>query len=127
MIGGKVLDPAALAGYLDGRLTMVSWIAVAQQVGLVLYVPALAIDEVLAVRPNSMRLLERLLDHPQVVRGDLDRDAASRVERLLTDAGVWDGTAGAVVYAARHRGWPVLSGDPERLRRIDPDLAVDEI
>lgn len=127
MIGGKVLDPAALVGYLDGRLTVVSWIAVAPQLGLVLYVPAPAVDEVLAVRPHCAPLLARLMDHPQVVHGDLNTSAARSVEKLLAEVGIWDGTAGTVVYTARQRGWPVLSGDPERLRRIDPTLTVDEV
>jgi hypothetical protein len=47
------------------------------------------------------------------------------VARLLVEAKAWDGTAGHVILVARQRGWPVLTTDPDRLRRIAPDLDVD--
>jgi hypothetical protein len=33
--------------------------------------------------------------------------------------------AGHVVYVTRARGWPALSADPGRLRRVDPALEID--
>ena len=46
MIGGKVVDPSALVAYVRGSLAMDSWLAVAKELGIVLYVPALAVIEV---------------------------------------------------------------------------------
>jgi hypothetical protein len=47
------------------------------------------------------------------------------VIRLLDESRAWDGVAGHVILVARQRGWPVLTTDPDRLRRIAPDLDVD--
>ncbi|MGQ0778610.1 MAG: hypothetical protein ACT4NY_30060 [Pseudonocardiales bacterium] len=65
------------------------------------------------------------MQHSQVVYRELDRVDAPKVAKLLADSRVWDGTAGHVVLVPRQRGWPVLSADPDRLRRIVPDLDVD--
>lgn len=38
---GKVLDSGVLASYLDGRLAVVFWLAIAPEIGLVFYLPDL--------------------------------------------------------------------------------------
>lgn len=53
MIGGKVLDPSALAALVRGPLSAVAWFATARTLNLALYVPALALVEVRAVRPDA--------------------------------------------------------------------------
>ena len=50
---------------------------------------------------------------------------ASDVAQLLAESPGWDGAAGYIVLVASRRGWPVLCADPDRLRRIAPDLDVD--
>lgn len=127
MIGGKVLDPGALVSYLDGRLAVVSWLAVAPEIGLVLYLPDLVLQEVATLCPDDGPRLAALLDHPHVIHGRLDKAAAADIRQMLTTAGVWDATAGAAIHAARTRGWPVLTADHTRLHRIDPTLDVDLI
>ncbi|MBV9139824.1 MAG: hypothetical protein JO115_02680 [Pseudonocardiales bacterium] len=74
MIGGKVIDPSALVAYVRGSVAMNSWLAVAKEVGIVLYVPALAVIEVRTVcivYPHTDTLLSRLLDHPSVIHAEL--------------------------------------------------------
>lgn len=124
MIGGKVLDPSALAAQAQGSIAMETWLAVTVPTGLVLYLPELAAAEAQAVYPGNERL-GRLLRFPTVYRADLSRTDAPKVARLLTEAKAWDGTAGHVILVARQRGWPVLTTDPDRLRRIAPDLDID--
>lgn len=85
MIGGKVLDPSALAEYVQGSIATDAWLATARATG------------------------------------------APKVAKPLAESGAWDGTAGHVVLVARQRGWPVLTADPDRLRRIAPDVDVDEL
>lgn len=125
MIGGKVLDSSALAEYVQGSIAMETWLKVASLTGLVLYLPALVLSEVRAVFPDRLGRLGQIVQHSQVVYRELDRADAPKVAKLLADSRVWDGTAGHVVLVARQRGWPVLSADPDRLRRIAPDLDVD--
>ncbi len=125
MIGGKVVDPSALAAHVGGSFAMAAWLAVANELGIVLYVPALAMGEVRAVYPDADALLSRLFAHPSVIHADLTRAEAWEVARLLAESEGWDGTAGHVILVARQRGWPVLTADPGRLHRIAPDLDLD--
>lgn len=125
MIGGKVLDSSALVALVRGRLSVVSWFAVAGSAGLVFYVPSLAVTEARLVYPQAGPVLAELLSDPVVVLGELDAGTAEAVARLLEDAEVFDALAGHVVHVARTRGWPVLTDDPGRLHRIDPGLEVE--
>ena len=125
MIGGKVVDASALAALIRGRLSAVAWFATAETAGLALYLPTLALAEVRAVRPDAAEELAEVLGHSMIVLGELDAANARQVDRLLTDVGVFDAMAGHVVHVARQRGWPALSADPGRLRRIDPDIEID--
>ncbi|MCA1706048.1 MAG: hypothetical protein LC808_23430 [Actinobacteria bacterium] len=107
---------------------MASWLAVAKELGIVLYVPALAVIEVRtvwAVYPTTEVLLSRLLEHPSVIHAELSSADALAVIRLLDESHAWDGIAGQVILVARQRGWPVLTTDPARLQRIAPDLDID--
>ena len=125
MIGGKVVDASALAALVRGRLAAVAWFATAKTTGLTLYLPALALAEVRAVRPDAGSELAEALGHPSVVLGELDAVGAREVDQLLLAADVFDGCAGHVVHVARTRGWPALSADPGRLRRVDPAVQLD--
>lgn len=125
MIGGKVIDSSALAAYARGSVAMDAWLAVAAQVGLVLYLPALAMVEVRAVHPEAEPYLGQLLEHPSVIHAELTRTECRQVAQLLAESKTWDGTAGHVILAARQRGWPALTTDPGRLSRIAPDLDLD--
>jgi hypothetical protein len=125
VIGGKVVDASALAALVRGRLSAVAWFATAKTTGLTLYLPTLALAEVRAVRPDAGSQLAEALGHPSVVLGDLDAVGAREVDQLLIDADVFDGCAGHVVHVARTRGWPALTADPNRLRRVDPAVQLD--
>jgi hypothetical protein len=81
--------------------------------------------EVRAVRPDAGPQLAEVLGHPSVVLGELDAVAAGQVDQLLIEADVFDACAGHIVHIARARGWPTLTADPGRLRRVDPALELD--
>jgi len=125
VIGGKVVDPSALAAYVRGSIAMDAWIAVAAQTGMVLYLPALPVAEVRAVYPDAESDLTDFLAYPSVVYAELSRVEATKVAGFLAESRAWDGTAGHVILVARQRGWPVLTTDSERLQRLAPDLDVD--
>ncbi|MPZ66666.1 MAG: hypothetical protein GEU83_14535 [Pseudonocardiaceae bacterium] len=122
---GKVIDISFLAALVRGSVAAEAWLGTMRALSLPLYLPALARAEVLAVRPAANPVLAELLGHPSVVLGELDATAAAHVDQLLTTAGVFDALAGHVVHIAHTRGWPALTADPGRLRRIDPGLEVD--
>lgn len=127
MIGGRILDPGALAALLDGSIFMSSWLKVARTQTITLLIPGLVRAEVLGLRPHQAAVLQLLDTHPYVVDDELSRADAAAVERLLADAGLWDAPAAAVVYTARRRGWQILSGDPGRLTRLDPGLDINAL
>jgi hypothetical protein len=67
----------------------------------------------------------RQLTVPSVVLGELDAATADQVDQLLLAADVFDACAGHIAYIARTRGWPALTADPDRLRRVDPAIQLD--
>jgi hypothetical protein len=106
VIGGKVIDPSALVAYVRGSVAMDSWLTVTKEVGIVLYVPALAVIEirtVCIVYPNTDILLSRLLDHPSVIHAELSSTDALKVIHPLDETRTWDGITGQVILVARHR------------------------
>lgn len=134
-LGGKVLDASALVALVRGRLSVLTWIDVARTAGIPLYLPSLAISEARALRSDAGPDLADLLGHPWVVLGELDTATAAAVEQLLEGVSdthlagaealeVVDVLAGHVVHIARTRGWPVLTTDPDRLRRLDASVEV---
>lgn len=125
MIGGKVLDASALAALARRRPAALAWFDTARLVGIALYVPRLALEEVRTVRPDAAPLLADLLSHPSVVLGEIDAAIAYQIDQLLLAADVFDALAAHVVYIAQQRGWPALSADPGRLRRIHAALEID--
>ena len=125
MIGGKVVDASALAALMRGRMSALAWFDTAWALSLPLYLPTLALAEVRAVRPDAVPGLAEVLGHPSVVLGELDATAANQVDQLLLTADVFDACAGHVVHIARTRGWPALTADPGRLRRVDPAVQLD--
>lgn len=127
MIGGRILDPGALAAVLNGTFVMTSWLAVARDAGLVFVVPDLVRAEVAGLRRHQGGLLQLVDEHPNIVIEALRDTDATAIEQLMAERGVWDATAGAVVHAARRRGWQILTGDPGRLTRIDPGADLDAL
>ncbi|MGH4008939.1 MAG: hypothetical protein ACRDTH_12420 [Pseudonocardiaceae bacterium] len=125
MIGGKVVDASALAALVRGRLSAMAWFDTAWALSVPLYLPMLALAEVRAVRPDAVSRLAEVIGHPSVVLGELDAVAADQVDQLLLAADVFDGCGGHVVHVAQTRGWPALTADPGRLRRIDGAVEVD--
>ena len=138
MIGGRVLDTSALLRFASNTSIYIqSAVWVALEEGLVLSVPATALTEAWArSHSGDHDVLDVLLGLPITVIDPLDADEARLTGRLLgasseqvgagEDAAV-DVRTGHVVRTAQRRGWPVLTAVPEPLRRLDPELEVDEL
>lgn len=58
---------------------------------------------------------------------DLTHAVARVLGRMLAAAGTSDPIDAHVVLIARQRGWPVISSDPDDLRRLDPTLRIERI
>lgn len=67
LVGGKVLDASAVAAWAGGGLAIQSWVVVAADLGLTLYLPSLARVEVETLWPTTTVLIEDLAAYPNVV------------------------------------------------------------
>jgi hypothetical protein len=124
-VAGKVLDTSAVAAWAEGRVSIQAWVGVARTRGLTLLVPSLARIEVLSLRPGSAELIDQLTAHPHVLVIELTDSDRSTIESLLSATGTSDVLAAWVVHTCRQRGWAALTADPDRLRRLDPNLETD--
>ena len=123
---GKVLDASALAAWLDGQLSMSTWRSLARDLQLTFVIPAVARAEVLTVYPDREDHLGVLLGDPNtVVVPDAGAAVETAARRLQQDTGIFDPLATWVTGLCHQRDWPALSSDPDRLRRLAPDLPID--
>ena len=102
---GKVVDASALAALARGHLEATGWLQTAHATATSLYVPALAVSEVLFLRPDAADDLEDIGIHPSIVVKDMTAAERVAVEQLLAKAGggsggVFDVLAGHVVHVA---------------------------
>lgn len=111
-----------------GSLALASWTSIAAGLGLTLLVPGAARTEASLVRPGDAALLDVLLAEPAVLLVETPTERHRlEVDDLYDRAGVFDPLASWVVALCRTRGWPALSSDPARLRRLDPAVEVDPL
>jgi hypothetical protein len=123
VIGEKVLGAFALAALACHRVSALVWFDIAPTLGLMRYVPSLAVAEVRAVRPDAVPLLADLLTHPSVIVGD---STPPRPVRLINCSSMrTSSTLARLMWRTSREGWPALIADPGRLRRVDPDVQLD--
>ena len=109
-----------------GSLALASWTAIAAGLGLTLLVPSAARTEAVLIRPDDADLLDVLLGEPAaMVLETPDSACRGQVDELYDREGAFDPLASWVITLCRNRGWPALSSDPARLRRLDPVVEID--
>jgi len=86
-------------------------------------VPAPALAQAIR-RPDRQVRLSRLIRQPTTDVIALDRVDATNVGRLLAASGSSDIADAHVVICARRAGQPVITSDPDDLRRLDPGLRL---
>jgi hypothetical protein len=106
-------------------ISLRAWVGVARTRGLTLLLPTLARVEILTLRPEAAGLVNELTAHPHVLIAELSRSDRDAIEARLVATGTCDVLATWVVHASHQRGWPALSADPTRLRRVDPTVEID--
>lgn len=126
----RVLDTAALLAVARGDTYALTVIGVVLHAGGPLVVPCSALAAAVASHPAAEPRLLLLTEHPHVEIDDLTAASARWIGRLLarTQAAPDLLPSAHVAYAAAERDHcPVLAGEPACLRRIDPELTLDEI
>ncbi|MGH3771264.1 MAG: hypothetical protein ACRDRW_07700 [Pseudonocardiaceae bacterium] len=130
MIGGRILDTSALEHFATGcsvYARALVWAAVEQS--NVLVIPTTALTTAWARIPaQDHPVLEVLLGLPNTVVEVLDPPTAHEVGLLLAAAdGRGDLAAAHVVWCWRRRGWAILTADPGPLRKLDPEVEIEEL
>lgn len=123
MTAGVTFDAGGLIGLdRDDRRVIVLLARAAEVKGRVT-VPASALAQAIR-RPERQARLARLIRQPTTDVIALDRVDATHIGRLLAASGTADITDAHVVVCARRSRQPVVTSDPDDLRRLDPDLEV---
>jgi hypothetical protein len=133
VIGGVVLDTSAVLDIATGATIYgQAFVSTAMTRGVVLLIPSTCLGRAWTAIPDTgLPLLDLLLEMPVVVVDNLDSATARGLGHVLRSASVPEDlqpsllAEGHVVYAARTRGWRILTRAPEPLWAIDPALAIE--
>jgi hypothetical protein len=136
VIGGRVLDATAIGDIVIGRTVYGgAFVRAAQQVGITLVLPAVALQEAWAAcQEKDWPFVELLLALPVTVVDPLDASAAERSALLGRPTAArhaaptaFDAAASHAVVVARDRGWPILTADVRRIRVLDATIPVESL
>jgi hypothetical protein len=121
---GLTLDTGALIALERGEERMIALLGrTLAASGAVVHVPAGVVAQ--AFREGSRQVyLRRLMKNPQTKVVPLDEQTAYVVGMLLGLRGGSDVVDASVVVCARRYDQPVVTGDPEDLRRLDPNVTL---
>jgi predicted nucleic acid-binding protein len=124
MSGSLVLDAGALIGIERRSPQMQELVRAARERRASLVVPTAALAQVVRSGGRQANLRRFLADSYLRFTG-LDYPTALRVGALLGETGTRDVVDAAVVVCARELGLaPVITSDPEDLRKLDPVLPL---
>lgn len=122
-LNGITLDAGALIA-LDRRdRRLAALLARAQERGARITIPATALAQ--AIRnPARQAVIARLIRHTGTDLVPLDGPDATKVGLLLAHAATADIVDAHVIVCASRAGQPVITSDPDDLRRIAPELEL---
>jgi hypothetical protein len=121
---GLTLDAGALIALERGEQRMMALLERTLAVsGAVVHVPAGVVAQVFR-EGSSQVYLRRLMKKPQTKIVPLDEQTAYVVGMLLGLRRSSDVVDASVVICARRNDQPVVTGDPEDLRRLDPNVVL---
>ncbi len=122
-MAGVTLDTGALIALDRNDRRLVVLMARARETGARVTVPATALAQ--AIRhPERQVRLARLTRQPTTDVVALDRVDATNIGRLLAATATSDIVDAHVVICARRNQQPLITSDPEDLRRLDPKLQL---
>lgn len=132
--GGWVLDHHAIAAWARVEPYAQALVWSAMEVGMTVAVPAAVLP--MAYASTSERhhdVLRELMELPVTVFDPLTATGAPELGLVLSTAADPEGlrsdavALAHVVQSAHRRGWPVLTGNANGLRALDPHLELNEL
>ena len=125
-MSGVTLDAGGLIALDRDDRGVIALLARAVQLSAPVTVPATALAQ--AIRdPARQARLSRLVRQPTTRLMPLDGPDATNVGVLLARSNTKDIADAHVVICARRSGSPIVTSDPEDLRRLDPGARLIEI
>ena len=122
-MSGVTFDAGGLIAIDRNDRRVLALIARATELGLRMTVPATALAQ--AIRnPAQQARLSRFIRQVNTDLIPLDGPDATVVGLLLARSGTVDVADAHVVVCARRAGQPVVTSDPDDLRRIAPELSL---
>jgi predicted nucleic acid-binding protein len=122
-VSGVTLDAGALIALDRGDRRVLALLARANEVGATVTVPATVLAQAIR-RPRTQARLARLIRQPTTDLVALDGPDATRVGMLLATSRTRDIADAHVVVCARRSGQPIVTSDPDDLRRLDLTLTL---
>jgi hypothetical protein len=122
-VSGVTLDAGALIAIDRGDRRILALLARAEEVGAPVTVPATALAQAIR-RPRTQARLARLVRQSTTDLAALDGPDATSVGILLAASRTSDITDAHVVVCARRSRQPIVTSDPEDLRRLDPSATL---
>jgi hypothetical protein len=122
-VNGVTLDAGALIALDRGDRRVLVLLARAKDVGATVTVPATTLAQAIR-RPRTQARLARLIRQPTTDLVALDGPDATSVGVLLAASGTSDIADAHVVVCGRRSRQPIVTSDPNDLRRLDPRAAL---
>jgi hypothetical protein len=122
-MNGATFDAGALIALDRDDRRVIVLLARAAQIGGRITVPASALAQAMR-RPARQARLSRLLRQPNTDVRALDAADATQVGILLAATRTSDIADAHVVICARRNAEPIVTSDPDDLRRLDPRARI---
>jgi hypothetical protein len=122
-VSGVTLDAGALIAVDRADRRVLVLLARAREVGAIVTVPATALAQAIR-RPRTQARLARLVRQPTTDLVALDGPDATSVGVLLAASRTSDITDAHVVVCARRSRQPIVTSDPDDIRRLDPSAPL---
>lgn len=122
-MSGVTLDAGGLIALDRDDRRVIALLARADEVGARITVPATALAQAVRTPARQVRL-SRLIRQPTTRVEPLDSLDATRVGVLLAGSRTKDIADAHVVVCARRHSEPIVTSDPDDLRRLDPDARL---
>jgi hypothetical protein len=117
-VSGVTLDAGGLIALDRNERRVIVLLARAHELGQRVTVPASALAQAIR-RPRAQARLSRLIRQPTTAVVALDGPDATQVGVLLAATGTRDIVDAHVVICARRSRQPIVTSDPDDLRRLD--------
>ncbi|HKP59854.1 MAG TPA: hypothetical protein VJV78_24185 [Polyangiales bacterium] len=122
-MSGVTLDAGGLIALDRNDRRIIVLLARAHELGETVTVPATALAQAMR-RPRTQTRLSRLIRQPSTDVVALDGPDATQVGVLLAATSTRDIVDAHVVICARRNRQPIVTSDPEDLRRLDPGAVL---